>query len=146
MAVALLDVNVLCALFSENFAGHAAAQEWFARNARHGWATCPFTQAAFLRLVSHPSASAHPIAPAQALELLRENLQHPRHEFWPDDLSVAESLARWAAHLRGHQQITDACLLALSLHHKGRLATFDQGLIAFAAAVGLADLVSPIAK
>ncbi|HEY1807161.1 MAG TPA: TA system VapC family ribonuclease toxin [Acidobacteriaceae bacterium] len=145
MAVTLLDVNVLCALLSENFAGHVEAQEWFARNSRHGWATCPFTQAGLVRLLSHPSASASPVSAALALEVLTENLQHPRHEFWPDDLSVT-ALGRWRSHLRGHQQITDAYLLALTLHHKGRLVTFDQGLIAFATAVGLAHLVSPTAK
>jgi hypothetical protein len=96
--------------------------------------------------MSHPSASAHPVPPAQALDVLNENLQHPRHEFWPADLSVTQALAQWQSHLRGHQQITDAYLLALSEHHKGRLATFDQGLAAFASAVGLAHRVSHIPK
>lgn len=146
MAVTLLDVNVLCGLLSEDFSGHAEAQEWFARNARHGWATCPFTQAAFVRLMSHPSASANPVAPAQALEVLAENMRHPRHEFWPDDLSLSQALAPWRTRVKGHQQITDAYLLALALHRKGRLATFDQGLIAFASTVGLAPWVSRIAK
>jgi hypothetical protein len=146
MAVSLLDVNVLCGLLSENFAGHSEAQQWFARNARNGWATCPFTQAGFVRLMSHPSASARPVSPAQALDVLSENLQHPRHEFWPDDLSVSETLTRWRTHLRGHQQITDAYLLALSLHQRGRLVTFDQGLATFASAVGLAHLVSHIPR
>ncbi|MGA7522738.1 MAG: TA system VapC family ribonuclease toxin [Acidobacteriaceae bacterium] len=144
MAVTLLDVNVLCGLLSENFAGHVEAQEWFALNSRHGWATCPFTQAGFVRLMTHPSASASPISAAQALEVLAENLQHPRHEFWPDDLGVAEALARWRSHLKGHQQITDAYLLALSLHHKGRLVTFDRGLIAFASTARVAHLISHI--
>jgi len=33
----------------------------------------------------------------------------------------------WGRHT-GHQQVTDAYLLGLAIHYKGKLATFDQGL------------------
>jgi predicted nucleic acid-binding protein len=38
---------------------------------------------------------------------------------------------------RGHQQITDAYLLALAIHHRGKLATLDQGIRAWGAGSGV---------
>jgi predicted nucleic acid-binding protein len=32
----------------------------------------------------------------------------------------------------GHKQITDAYLLALAVHHRGRLVTFDSRMVALA--------------
>jgi uncharacterized protein len=34
--------------------------------------------------------------------------------------------------LQGHRQITDAYLLALAIHHKGKLVTFDRRMLAIA--------------
>ena len=42
-----------------------------------------------------------------------------------------------APSLRGHQQVTDAYLLALSHHHGGLVATFDRGLGDLAAQLGV---------
>ena len=83
MPVSLLDVNVLVALFSQDSSHHAAAQHWFSRNAGAGWATCPFTQAGFVRVVSNPAAFPNPSPPEQAIDLLAENMQHPAHVFGP---------------------------------------------------------------
>ena len=41
--IALLDVNVLVALFDPMHSNHEAAHEWFAENRAAGWATCPLT-------------------------------------------------------------------------------------------------------
>jgi hypothetical protein len=30
----------------------------------------------------------------------------------------------------GHQQVTDAYLVGLAIHHKGRLVTLDQSIVA----------------
>ena len=49
MKPALLDVNVLVALLWPAYEFHGTAQRWFARNSRHAWVTCPFTQADFPR-------------------------------------------------------------------------------------------------
>lgn len=43
MKAALLDINVLLALAWPSHQHHAAAHGWFARESRHGWATCAFT-------------------------------------------------------------------------------------------------------
>jgi predicted nucleic acid-binding protein len=39
--VALLDVNVLVALFQPDHVHHELAHDWFAENRQTGWATCP---------------------------------------------------------------------------------------------------------
>jgi len=146
MAVTLLDVNVLVGLLSEDSEFHPASQRWFAHNARKGWATCPFTQAGFVRIVSNPSSSKNLIRPALAIEVLEDSLKIPVHEFWKDDLSMAEATAGFREHLTGHQQTTDAYLLGLALRHKGRVVTFDKGIVALAQVAGLGQLVTPIAK
>jgi predicted nucleic acid-binding protein len=42
-----------------------------------------------------------------------------------DDLPLSAVGARWRNRL-GHKQITGAYLLALALHHKAKLVTFDR--------------------
>ena len=126
----LLDVNVLIALLWPPHEAHARAQRWFANNAGRGWATCAITQAAFVRIVSNPAFSRRPVSPRDALEVLSGSLRHPAHHFWTDDIGIPDALARFGRQLVGHQQITDAYLLGLAIHKKGRLATFDTGLSA----------------
>jgi len=128
MSVYLLDVNVLLALSWPKHTAHAIAQRWFARNAARGWATCPVVEAGFVRILSNPAFSAYAVTPKEALEALEITTQHPAHRFWPDDLRVAEALAGLKNRLYGHQQVTDAYLLGLAIHHKGKLATLEQRL------------------
>jgi toxin-antitoxin system PIN domain toxin len=127
VSVALLDVNVLIALLWSAHEHHDAAHRWFAAR-KGGWATCPLTEMAFVRIVSNPSFSNDALSPAEALTLLARNLAHPSHEFWPDDLSLIEALGGSVPRLQGHRQLTDAYLLGLSSHRKGALASFDSGL------------------
>lgn len=130
MAAILLDVNVLIALFSADHSHHAAAQSWFREHEKKGWATCPFTQAGFVRLLSNPSVAKTAVSPAQAIEVLQDNTNTPHHQFWPDDLCYAEAIEPLKSKLRGHHHITDAYLLGLAMHHKGKLATFDRSIAA----------------
>lgn len=128
MNVFLLDVNVMVSLLWPDHEFHTRAQRWFTRNAEQGWATCVITQAGFVRVVSNRAFSGRAVPPQDALEVLRGSLQHPGHRFWKEDLGVTEALAQFGRRLMGHQQITDAYLLALAMHKKGRLATFDTSL------------------
>jgi|SRR5579862_1783707 len=125
----LLDVNVLIALGWRGHSDHDRVQAWFARHGARGWATCPFTQAAFVRIVSNPSFSTHAASPQEALRLLAFNLKHPKHQFWTDDLTVADAVSRLAPRLVGHQQVTDAYLVGLAMSKKGKLATLDGGVL-----------------
>lgn len=126
----LLDVNVLIALHWPPHEAHARAQRWFAKNADQGWATCAMTQAGFVRIVSNPAFSQRVVSPRDALEVLQGSLQHRAHRFWTEDIGVTEAVARFGRRLLGHQQVTDAYLLGLAIHKKGRLATLDASLAA----------------
>ena len=128
MTGVLLDVNVLIALLWPAHESHARAQRWFAQNAQQGWATCAMTQAGFIRITSNPAFSRQAVSPRDALEVLRGSLRHPEHRFWTDDISATDALAQFGRRLVGHQQITDAYLLALAIRKKGRVATFDTSL------------------
>jgi uncharacterized protein len=124
----LLDVNVLIALLWPAHKAHEKTQRWFADNAHNGWATCPFTQAGFVRIVSNPVLSRRSPSPKDALTILTGSLEHPAHRFWTEDIGVPEALAISGQRLVGHQQVTDAYLLGLALHKKGKLATLDSSL------------------
>jgi toxin-antitoxin system PIN domain toxin len=127
--VHLLDVNVLVALMWPAHAHHDRAQEWFAKYSKTGWATCPLTQAGCVRILSNPSFSSDAVTPQQALKLLGANLNHPSHQFWPDDISFAEAVESMQKQIQGHQQVSDAYLLGLAMHRKGKLATMDRGVL-----------------
>lgn len=130
MAAVLLDVNVLLALFWFDHTDNDAAWRWFRKNERNGWATCPFTQAAFVRIVSNPSFSREAVSPVEAMTLLEEAIDRATHEFWPDDLNLAEAAAYLRPDISGHKQITDVYLLGLAIHRRAKLATFDKRLAA----------------
>jgi len=51
------------------------------------------------------------------------------HEFWPDDISIADEAFFAADLLSSHSRVTDGYLLALAHAHGGRLATMDQRLV-----------------
>jgi len=130
----LLDANVLIALAWPEHVSHEKVGRWFVRHAAAGWATCPFTQAAFVRVLSNPAFSVEALTPENALEVLESNLGLPGHHFWADSISAPDALRSIEGRLRGHQQITDAYLLGLAIHHKGRLATLDKGIRAWGSA------------
>jgi len=70
------------------------------------------------------------VPPVQALGLLHENAKSSGHQFWADEISAQEAFGRFAKRLVGHEQVTDAYLLALAIHRNGALASFDTGLTA----------------
>ena len=124
----LLDVNVLIAMAWPTHRDHQKAHEWLARHARDGWATCPLTQTSFVRILSNPAFSANALTPTDALTLLQANLAHPAHRFWVDEIGMIDSLKPFAQKLVGHQQVTDAYLLGLAIHKRGKLATMDRAV------------------
>jgi len=127
----LLDANVLIALAWPEHEFHKTVGRWFVHHSAAGWATCPFTQAAFVRVLSNPAFSADALTPENALRVLESNLLLPGHHFWTDSISVPEALKSIEGRFRGHQQVTDGYLLGLAIHHKGRVATLDRGMRAW---------------
>ncbi len=129
----LLDVNVLIAMTWPTHRAHGKVQQWLAHHAREKWATCPFTETAFVRIVSNQAFSPDALTPADAIALLRSNLAHSAHLFWPDDIGLLDAIAHCQERIVGHQQITDAYLLGLALHRKGKLVTLDSSIASLVA-------------
>ncbi len=124
--IALLDVNVLVALFDPAHLYHEAAHTWFGRNRSGQWATSPLTENALVRIVSNASYPGRRTTVEDAAARLRTFCSDRHHVFWPDSVSVRDAgRFRWN-HVQGHRQLTDVYLLALSVSYEGRLATFDS--------------------
>jgi toxin-antitoxin system PIN domain toxin len=136
----LLDTNLLIALFWPSHDRHALAVKWFTRHRSKGWATCPFTQAGFVRIVSNPAFSRDAVQPREAIQVLSANMGGADHQFWPDELPIASAVGFAGVRLIGHQQVTDAYLLGLAINRGGVLATLDKGIAA------LTDAKSPERK
>jgi toxin-antitoxin system PIN domain toxin len=115
----LLDANVLIALLVADHVHHEPAEAWFA-GLKDLFATCPITQGSLMRLLIRDGQSAE-----TARNVIRGVLAHPRHEFWPDDVSYSDVPT---AGIVGHRQVTDAYLAQLTRARHGRLATFDEGM------------------
>jgi toxin-antitoxin system PIN domain toxin len=128
VSVHLLDTNVLIALSWPHHLHHAKAHEWFHGTGRKGWATCPLIQIAFIRISSNPKIIADAVTPREALEVLKKIVSMPGHHLWPDTIAPTDAKAFASAAFVGHRQVTDAYLLSLAQHHKGKLATFDNGI------------------
>ena len=124
----LPDVNVLLALIWPRHQSHAAAHRWFSGLGHTGWATNALTELGVLRLLTNPAVSHGTVSASGAIEALTGTTQHSAHEFWPLDASMMASLRPIAARLQGHQQWTDAVLLAQAAARKGVLVTFDAGV------------------
>jgi hypothetical protein len=120
---ALLDVNVLIALFEPGHVHHEAAHHWFADSAADGWATCPVTEAGFVRVLSALGSAA--LRPGTLADHLRKFCSSPAHEFWLDALSLTDTKV-FDLSFATHRNLTDVYLLGLARHKGGRLATFDR--------------------
>jgi hypothetical protein len=126
--VALLDVNLLVALAWPNHVHHAAAHRWFSGRARRGWATCSIVELGFVRVSSNARAVPAAVSPQEAMALLQRITALSHHHFWLDDVRFAESPYVARSRVVGHQQVTDAHLVALAIRHGGCLSTLDRGV------------------
>ncbi len=124
----LLDTNALIALLWPSHGSHEVVTRWFRRHRTRGWATCPLTEAGFVRIVSNPVFSRDAVTPREATELLAANTAADDHVFWPVELPLARAVAFAGQRLVGHQQVTDAYLLGMALRRGGVLATLDAGI------------------
>ena len=126
----LLDVNVLIALFDPKHLHNEKAHDWWAAEGDSGWASCPLTENALVRIMSNPNYHAYARFSAEDLVAqLSDFVRGTDHEFWPDDISLRDPSMFDTTHILGPRQITDLYLLALAAHHNGRLVTFDETII-----------------
>ena len=134
MSVALLDVNVLVALFDPAHINHETAHNWFGEHSGRGWATCAVTISGCVRILSNPVYPTVTATPAQVISKLQVVCASPHHEFWNADVSLLDPASFHASRITGHQQLTDIYLLALAVKHGGHLITYDRSIPAKAVA------------
>ena len=122
---ALLDVNVLVALFDPDHVHHDLAHDWFADHRHRGMATCPLTANDFVRVLPSPGYGA---AVHRVPELVArfQAFCAAADEFWPDAVSLRDVSLFDPAAVWGHQQLTDVYLLGLAKTMGGCLVTFDR--------------------
>jgi uncharacterized protein len=124
---ALLDVNVLVALFHPDHVHHDLAHDWFADHRSDGWATTPITENGFVRVLSHPKSGVSE-RPTRLLEHLVKFCASGQHVFWPDAISLRDERLFARTYLVGAKQLTDIYLLGLAKKMGGSLATFDRAI------------------
>ena len=108
------------------------AHDWFAREGRSCWATCPITENGLVRIIANPKYPNALSTAADAMTLLAQLASLPGHFFWPDDISLRDADRFSAAQMLTARQVTDRYLLALAVSKGGRLATLDRRLSAVA--------------
>ena len=128
---ALLDVNALIALVDSDHVGHQAIQKWFQRHHHAGWATCPITENGMVRVLSqpvYPSGQRTPVEVVKVLNALKAAFEKS-HQFWPDDVSLADDSLFDSTLIVSPRQVTDVYLLGLVAQHAGTLVSFDHSLV-----------------
>lgn len=124
----LLDVNALIALAWPNHSHHPDALAWFKDAKREGWATCPLTQSAFVRISSNQRIIPEARSPQAAMEGLARLVALSGHRFLEDNVSILSATEFSRERLLGHNQVSDAHLLTLAIRQGHVLATFGLGL------------------
>lgn len=124
----LLDLNALIALADPDAVHYKAIHQWFNRGGKDDWGVCPITESGFIRISTNPAYRSPARTVAQAATILTEFARHPGYRFWPISDSWEVLTAPFSTRIKGHKQITDACLLGLAIRHKGVLVTFDSAL------------------
>jgi len=127
---ALLDINVIIALFDPDHAFHERAHAWWSLNNKDGWASCPITENGVVRIMSHPGYSRKiQLAPSALITQLRIFALQSDHEFWGDMISLRDESIFVGDHIHSSRQLTDLYLLALAVSHQARLVTFDEKIV-----------------
>ncbi len=125
--VHLLDVNVLFALAWPQHVHHDVAHAWFARLGAGRFATCPITEAAFVRLSVNPRIVGREVRFADAVAMLARIRSLPNHVHIADGASLAEpaiDLTRGVV----SAQVTDLVLVNLAAMSDALLVTFDRAI------------------
>jgi predicted nucleic acid-binding protein len=76
--------------------------------------------------VSNPAFSRDAVTPKEAVNVLAANVRHKSHQLWGDEIDIVTAVWPFVGRLSGHQQVTDAYLLGLARHKKGKLGTMDR--------------------
>ncbi|MGQ0541725.1 MAG: TA system VapC family ribonuclease toxin [Blastocatellia bacterium] len=125
----LFDVNFLIALLDPDHVHSERAHDWWARNRKQGWASCPITENGVVRILSNPNYSASlSLTVGYLASRLRKFADNSDHAFWPDNISLRDDAVFSVERIHGSGQLTDLYLLGLATRNQGRLVTFDQSI------------------
>lgn len=124
----LLDANVLIALGWPAHEHHKTTLRWFTQNASAGWSTTPFTQAAFVRIISQPAFSGRAIGIDEIADVLLRNVSHAAHRFLAMDFGIEQVLGCCTGGVVGPRQVADAYLLTCAIRNRAQLVTYDAGI------------------
>ncbi|HIE92043.1 MAG TPA: VapC toxin family PIN domain ribonuclease [Acidobacteria bacterium] len=138
----LLDVNTLVALAWPNHQFHRAVTARLHTNSALRWATCALTQLGFVRLSSNPAVVEVRKTPHQAVSVLAQLIADPGH-LYIDSTPPLPDVERYFRPLLGHQQVTDAYLLALAISNDAVLLTLDRRLVPPARARSHLEVIAP---
>jgi len=125
----LLDVNILLILHDPLHQHYKLVNRWFRQPQNRPFATCPITQSGMMRLLLQGVPGFNPFDMQEAREVLNRFVHLPGHVFWPDIPAWLDSTQSVFTRMHGHRQTTDAYLLGLAIHNKGKLATLDRGIL-----------------
>jgi len=121
----LLDANILIALFEPDHVHHEHAHDWFTDNRSRGWATCPLTENALIRILSNPRYGSNAQRAGALVLRLRAFCAGEGHQFWAASLSLGDQTI-FDLSFATHRLLTDVYLLGLAHVNGGALATFDR--------------------
>ena len=131
--MALLDVNALVALAWDTHVHHEAVSAWF--DERTGtWATCPLSEAGFVRISANPRVVVGALGVDDARGVLRDLRAAGEHRFLINDVSITDADA---PRIVGHRQVTDALLLTVARRAGVPLVTFDAAIATLAGGNGV---------
>jgi predicted nucleic acid-binding protein len=138
----LLDTNALLALGWPNHQFHGVVVRRLDRPRVPTWATCLLTELAFIRLSLNPAIVDVRKSPGEVLDVLSRLTADEHHTY----VDVLPPIARVDATIRGllgHQQVTDAYLVAVAEANDATLLTLDRRLAANASARDLVEALVP---
>jgi uncharacterized protein len=126
--VALLDVNVLIALFDDAHVHNAEAHRWLGQNRSKGWASCPITINGCIRIMTSPLYRHLRATPYEVARRMHNFCDNSDHHFWPDAVSLLDDTLFKMPAVTSPKNVTDVYLLGLAVRNHGRLATFDRSI------------------
>ncbi len=130
----LVDANVLLYAVNERSAHHDEAREWL-DGALGGRTTVGFAWSvllAFVRLTTHPAVFPRPLAPVDALAVVRGWLDRPTAVVVNPTERHLDLLGDLLAEVGTAGNLTsDAHLAALSLEHRAELVSYDRDFTRF---------------
>src|SRR6185437_2219934 len=108
---ALLDVNVVIALLDPDHAFHERAHDWWLKNAKSGWASCPIVENGVVRIMSNSAYSSKVrFTSADLISRLEQFAAQTNHEFWLDDVSLRDGKVFATERMHSSRQLTDLYL------------------------------------